>query len=102
MTINPLLAAAILFGAATLAHAQTAPAVVGNNATNATAVTSVPYVAHTTAKASTKTKAKVKAKAYKVKQKSKSQSSAKPQVTKAKKSPAVVKAKPRGPGLEAY
>lgn len=100
MTINPLLAAAILFGAATLAHAQTAPAVVGNNATNATAVTSVPYVAHTSAKANAKSNAK--AKAHKVKHKVSKPSKAKVQTIKAKKSRSSLKAKSKGPGLQAY
>jgi len=100
MTIKPLLAAAILFGAATLAHAQTAPAVVGNNATNPAAVTSVPYTAPTKAKANAKPKAK--AKAHKVKHQPKNKNKAKAHAVKAKKPHATIKAKSKGPGLQAY
>ena len=92
MTIKSLLAAAILFSAASWSFAQTAPAVVGNGATHARAVTSVPYTAHTKAKAKSKSKAKadaktnVKAKPRKVKYQPKNQKKVKAHAVKAKKS----------------
>ena len=102
------LAAAMFCVTATLSLAQTAPAVVGNSAVNSSAVRSVPYKAHNKAKASAKanarfnTRTNAKAKAHKVKHQPKSLSSIKSNAMKAKNPTAAVKAKSKGPGLEAF